>query len=638
MPRLDTAGRVWIQTHELTDNMYGSRVPETERWRRYFGKNVNTAVIEQVLCNADQGFMRDLADLGAEVLRIDPHLAGIVRKRMAAVASVKPIVTPVTGGGIDPAFAKHYADMVQRQLLGLKRLRMRQTQMAWSSWHGRSALEIEWVETANPRERWRVKELHWIHPRRLSLGPEREIRINDGMWQGTGFEAVGFDTRELPFKFITCQRQLFNEYPEREGLVIPSLFYSYFKRFSQRERMSLMEMYGRPLRWIEAAQDAGVTDEVLNKARDAADDMGADTAAAFPPGVKIMMQAVAQGANNIHKETLDYCNSELSKLVLGSTNTTDGASGGGIGSEQARVHQDGETLIFTGDCDEVAGDWTEGFARSIVLLNGGPEHAELYTPLVELPYEQPPDAKSELERAKAMFDMGLSLKKSEVYERAGFTVPTEDDEVVSPPPPAPPGGDPLAGLLNSATPADTSDQSKEIRFTAWRRGRIHLTEGAVVAEVTVQGIPVYVDRPRGFVQTGVDRSGRPWTRTYRLDYGFIPNTLGGDGEGLDVFLGPDLKAPNAYWVKQRKPDGAGGFVFDEYKVFLGFAKAVDALDAYADHIPQELCAGCELTTVEQMKALLGIEPQVRLRGDPEQLVRAARVLGLIGMIESEVAG
>lgn len=635
--KVDTAGRTWITTRELQDVMFGNKVPEIEQWRRYYGKNVNTAIIEQTLCQAYLGFMRDLIDLGAETIRTDPHLAGTVTKRMRAVGSIKPRVVPVTGDGIDPKLADHYADMVRRQLESIPRLRQKQVNLAWSAWSARSALEIEYIETSNPRERWRAKDLHWIHPRRLSLGPERELRINDGLYQGMGFEKLGFDLRELPFKFITSRRQLFNEYPEREGLIIPALFYSYFKRLDWRERLALMELYGKPMRWVEVAENATVTEDQLADARDSADDMGSDAAGAFPPGVKFLAQAVGQGASAIHKEIIEDCNSELSKLVLGSTNTTD-SQPSGLGSGQAYVHQDGETLVFTSDCDDNADDWTEGFAKAIVLLNGGPDHAEVYTPRIELPYEAPPSADEEITRAQNTLNLGIPLKRDEVYERSGFTKPEDGDAIIEPPEPGG-GGGPLEGLFKqlptqaSVNPSDTSDQNKEIEpkkiaFSSWRPGRVFLSTTST--KVMVQGIPVHIDRPKGFIQQGTDPEGRPWTRTYQCDYGFIPNTLGGDGEGLDVFLGPDLECPTVYWVTQKTFDGE----FDEYKLFVGFSSATAALDTYGEHIPTELFGGVETTTTDQVKALLGVEPAPRLRGDPLQVERAAKVLGLISMIHA----
>src|SRR5690606_37645256 len=122
------------------------------------------------------------------------------------------------------------------------------------------------------------------------------------------------------------------------------------KRFSHRERMALMELYGRPHRWVEAADgdNPGRTED-LEAAKEAADDMGADTVGGIPAGWKLMMQQVAAGANEIHKEVFDDCNNELSKLVLGSTNTTD-AQPGGLGSGQAYVHKSGEDLVFATDC------------------------------------------------------------------------------------------------------------------------------------------------------------------------------------------------------------------------------------------------------------------------------------------------
>lgn len=116
-----------------------------------------------------------------------------------------------------------------------------------------------------------------------------------------------------------------------------------------------------------------------------------------------------------------------------------------------------------------------------------------------------------------------------------------------------------------------------------------------------QGLTIEVDRPKGFVMSGKDPKGTPWTRTYQYDYGFIPGTLGGDDDGLDVYLGPDTDAKTAYWVVQLTPDGD----FDEYKVFLGFADEADAIEAYKKHAPEELLGSVSAMSIEMMKAMLG---------------------------------
>lgn len=133
--------------------------------------------------------------------------------------------------------------------------------------------------------------------------------------------------------------------------------------------------------------------------------------------------------------------------------------------------------------------------------------------------------------------------------------------------------------------------------------------GVVQPEVTTknvdfQGIAVTIDRPVGFVQTGKDATGREWTRTYSCDYGFFPRTKGGDGDELDVYVGPSATSKRVFWVAQNKFDGS----FDEFKVFLGFDRPSEAMATYAAHTPRELCGGFSETRIEQVKALLGVDP------------------------------
>ena len=132
-----------------------------------------------------------------------------------------------------------------------------------------------------------------------------------------------------------------------------------------------------------------------------------------------------------------------------------------------------------------------------------------------------------------------------------------------------------------------------------------------------QGIPINVDRPKGFIMKGTDARGNDWARRYKYDYGFIPKTLGGDGDGLDVFIGPNKKAPEAFWAVQRKEDGS----FDEYKVFLGFENRDEAIVAYRQHIPKKFFKGIMALRVEMMRAMLG-------KFDPDEQMKRASALAM----------
>lgn len=136
-----------------------------------------------------------------------------------------------------------------------------------------------------------------------------------------------------------------------------------------------------------------------------------------------------------------------------------------------------------------------------------------------------------------------------------------------------------------------------------------LAQNPTEKRATYQGIDVVLDRPAGFTMVGKDAQGNVWVRTYVTDYGYIAKTEGGDGEDLDVFLGARDFADTAYWVVQKKADGA----FDEFKLFLGFDSGSDVRKVYNAHIPANYWSGIFATPVSAIKSLLGLKPDVLLK-------------------------
>lgn len=143
--------------------------------------------------------------------------------------------------------------------------------------------------------------------------------------------------------------------------------------------------------------------------------------------------------------------------------------------------------------------------------------------------------------------------------------------------------------------------------------------------VDFRGMKIRLDRPKGFVMRGVDDTGKSWERVYKHDYGFLPRTKGGDGDGLDVFVGPDKKSDMAFWAIQKKKDGS----FDEYKVFLGFPDKKSAVQAYKEHIPGKYFAGMAGMTVDMMRAMLDLMPDEKLAMRLFFLEELANILGTL---------
>lgn len=439
--RFDSAGNPLLSAASLQDSMYGGELPLMEQNRRYFGRSLTPEHIELAIRSADLGFMRDLTDLEYETLHIDPSFSSVVNKRMRAMASVPAQVLPAVGDGLDETKAKFYADVVRQQLAWVPNLRLQIRRLNWAHCHGRAALEKVWRENPSGSQvRWRIDSLNWIHPRRLSFGPERELRVRDDMFAGAGFERRGLELRSVPFKFVSFTPQDFDDYPEREGFGPRALYFSFFKRFGWRERMILLEVFGKPwriVRMLEGAQ--GVQREDLDEAGEAADAMGANATGVMPPGVDAELISPDQYAGQIHKDVAAECNDEISKLVLGTTRTTD-AKPGALGSAGDEVGQEEQSGVFAADGWDLSDLLTEQLAADIIALNFGAEALD-HCPRIELRYELKASRGVEIERTVKVFGMGQPLKKSEFYERVGFTAPEPDDEVVQQQvAPAMPGG------------------------------------------------------------------------------------------------------------------------------------------------------------------------------------------------------
>lgn len=93
------------------------------------------------------------------------------------------------------------------------------------------------------------------------------------------------------------------------------------------------------------------------------------------------------------------------------------------------------------------------------------------------------------------------------------------------------------------------------------------------------GMKVNVENPKGSVRKGINAQGIAWETPMTADYGYIPSATGGDGEGLDAYLGPDEGAPNVHIVHQNNDDGS----YDEDKAMVGWPNADDARASYLAH-------------------------------------------------------
>jgi len=94
-----------------------------------------------------------------------------------------------------------------------------------------------------------------------------------------------------------------------------------------------------------------------------------------------------------------------------------------------------------------------------------------------------------------------------------------------------------------------------------------------------QGLLIAVENKKGSIRRWFDAHNNETgsTKMY-CDYGYVADTLGTDGEDVDVYVGPNKNSTHVFVVTQAK---SPRFIeIDEQKVMLGFNSEQEAKEAY----------------------------------------------------------
>ena len=119
-----------------------------------------------------------------------------------------------------------------------------------------------------------------------------------------------------------------------------------------------------------------------------------------------------------------------------------------------------------------------------------------------------------------------------------------------------------------------ADVRKAGEKTNWQAGKDMKPRDK--GKVTMHGLVIAIENPRGSIRTGTTPDGTAWTSKLMADYGEILGTEGADADPVDVFIGPNPESEAIFIVDQINEDGE----FDEHKVMLGWDNAKDAIEAY----------------------------------------------------------
>ena len=112
--------------------------------------------------------------------------------------------------------------------------------------------------------------------------------------------------------------------------------------------------------------------------------------------------------------------------------------------------------------------------------------------------------------------------------------------------------------------------------------------------ISINGFDITIENPKGSYRRGIDSNGKEWKTKMCNDYGYFLNSMGYDGDHVDVFLGNNFESDKIFVVDQKVKGS-----FDESKVMLGFNSKEEAKKAYLSNYEKDWKGFHKITEVDE---------------------------------------
>lgn len=402
-------------------------VPTLGLWQQAqrIGGGLTPTIIANIIREGDSGDTRRLIDLANECRQQDSHLQAVLGTHEESIAGLPYQIVPAMPQGKDKPKTrdKKAALWVEEQLRNNPGVQRLIADLAGSYYYSYSVVEIVWRKDGGKL----------VPDRFVHVAPRRfRFRRTDGVLVLNDDGAAEID---LPGtyknKFIVSRPRVTGDIPNREGLMRCLVWMSCMRRWDIADWMATAEMAWKPWRIATYKQNAaGKTDR--DELETVIRRMTADFTAVIPDSTSIEV-TWPQGSNSgrsTHAELANTLANEMSKAVLGQTETTQASASSGYA--QAKVHDAVRRDLRESRARQIAADITRDLIGPMVRLNFG-EAVEV--PRFEFVTQDPVDLKSFAEALKFLSEAGVPIPQAWAYEQSGIPEPKNDEDVLTPPKP-----------------------------------------------------------------------------------------------------------------------------------------------------------------------------------------------------------
>jgi len=351
-------------------------------------------------------------ELAADIELRDPHYRSVLSTRKDAVTGLEIKVIP---GGEDKR-DEDLAKAVERDLVknGEAPLRVLVRDMLDALAKGFSVNEIIW-DTKSPQ--WRPLSYKFRDPRwfQYDKATGETLMLRDAL--GPGLEPL------RPFKFIIHQPRLVSGCQITSGLALPALYFWMLKQYDVTSWAAFIDRFGYPIRVGKYGKKATEADITTLKRAVAA--IGQDFGAVIPEAAVLDIVEAKTTGNTalIYEKMAEFCDKQISKLVLGQTMTADEGSSRAQSETHDKVRED----IASSDIQQVIDTLHTQLTVPYIKFNFGDQ--ERY-PRIDIYKPDEKNIDQIIAAVEKLGPQGLTVKANEVRGLLGLSNPEEGDEVI----------------------------------------------------------------------------------------------------------------------------------------------------------------------------------------------------------------
>jgi phage gp29-like protein len=350
-------------------------------------------------------------ELAQEIERRDLHYRSVLSTRKHSVESLE---LQVEAGGEDEASVK-IADAVRSDIMRHPDIRDLMKNSLDALGKGFAVSEIAWDTSG---ERWKPAAFAFKDPRWFAYDKADSRRLCLRAPLGNELTPL------RPFLYVIHEPLLLSGPQILSGLAYTALFMWLVKSFDVTSWAAFVDRFGYPVRLGKYGKKATKEDIATLKRAVAA--IGSDVGAVVPDSmiIDIVEAKTTAGSAKVYQDLAEWCDKQLSKLVLGQTASAEGTPGS-LGNESGReeVRQD----IIEADAIQLEKTLNRDLVRPYVLFNF---NEQAVYPRLVLRKIEAQDVKLVVDSVQKLGSLGLTVKAQEVRDLLGLAKPEKGDEVI----------------------------------------------------------------------------------------------------------------------------------------------------------------------------------------------------------------